>query len=208
MEDQEEGKILPRAFYLRDALTVAKALLGQYLVREIDGRKAYFKIVETEAYMAPEDKACHAYGNKATPRTKTMFLEGGVAYIYLIYGMYHCLNIVTEQEGIAHAVLIRGVEPIGEEAFALCKQYRKIKSKKVQDLTNGPGKLCQALSIDRNLDGHTLLEQGALYVMRGDEVPEVVATKRVNIDYAEEYREKLWRFYIPHNTFVSPVKFS
>lgn len=207
MEGIKEGKLLSKSFYLNDGLTVAKELLGKILVRELDGKIGYFKIVETEAYMAPEDKACHAYGNKVTSRTKTIFLEGGVAYIYLIYGMYNCLNVVANTEGVAHAVLVRAVEPMTEESVAMCYSNRKIKSKKIEDLTNGPGKLCQALSIDKNLDGYSLLEKGAMYIIQGEAPLEIASSKRVNIDYAEEYKDKLWRFYIADNSFVSKVKF-
>lgn len=206
MEEIKEGKLLPQSFYMQDALSAAQQLLGMLLVRTIDGKKTYFKIVETEAYMAPEDKACHAYGNKMTPRTQTMFMAGGVAYVYLIYGMYNCLNIVTEAEGIAHAVLIRGVEPMDDEAVTLCRENRPIKSVKIEDLTNGPGKLCQALGIDRTLDAHSLLEVGPLYLVGGHPASNIISTKRVNIDYAEEYKDKLWRFYIEGNAFVSKVK--
>ncbi|MGL4345120.1 MAG: DNA-3-methyladenine glycosylase [Cellulosilyticaceae bacterium] len=206
MEGTGEDKVLPKAFYLQDGLKCAKALLGMTLVRKIDGIEALFKIVETEAYMAPEDKACHAYGNKVTPRTKTMFLEGGVAYIYLIYGMYNCLNIVSNEKGIAHAVLIRAVEPLNEFAWEICRNNRQIKSAKVEDLTNGPGKLCKALAIDKHLNEHTLLEEGPLYLIEGEKPEKILSTKRINIDYAEEYKDKLWRFYIEGNPFVSKVK--
>ncbi len=102
-------KILNQPFYLRDGLSVAKDLIGKILVREYQGKAYRYKIVETEAYMGPEDKASHAYGGKFTQRTKPMFEEGGITYIYLIYGMYYCLNIVVEKKGIPHAVLIRAL---------------------------------------------------------------------------------------------------
>ena len=125
-------RILPRIYFNRPTLTVARSLIGKYLVRAIDGRIFAGKIVEVEAYVGPEDKACHASKGR-TQRTDVMFGPGGVAYVYLIYGMYHCLNVVTEREEFPSAVLIRSVEIDGE-------------------LIDGPGRLCRALQIDRRLN--------------------------------------------------------
>lgn len=144
--------ILEQAFYMRDSLEVAKDLLGKILVREVDGQIGRFKIVETEAYRGVEDKGAHSYGGKKTDRTKPMFEAGGITYVYLIYGMYNCLNIVTNEKENPQAVLIRAIEPIDEQAIEMCKKYRQIKSKKLKDLTNGPGKLCMALHIDRSMN--------------------------------------------------------
>lgn len=199
-------RILPHSFYQRDALIVAKDLLGMTLVREYDGKVGRFKIVETEAYRGIEDKGAHVYGGKITPRTKPMFEAGGITYIYLIYGMYYCLNIVGNKEGEPHCILIRGVEPLDDEALAMCHENRSIKSKKLKDLTNGPGKLCKALDITKELNAHTVLERGPLYIVEG-QVPEYIEVdKRINIDYAEEYKDKEWRFYIKGNPFVSVIK--
>lgn len=194
---------LSKEFYNQDAVTLSKALLGKILVREIDGEKVLCRIVETEAYVGPEDKGCHAYGNKKTERTKTMFLEGGVAYIYIIYGMYNCLNIVATEKGKPEAVLIRAVEPLNN--IEVLKRYRNIKSDKIQDLTNGPGKLCKAINIDRSLNGYDLVNGNELYVVEpeSEEDFEIVESKRINIDYAEEYKDKLWRFYVKNNKFIS-----
>lgn len=194
-------KLLNREFYLQNAEIVAKELLGKYIVREYEGKKIVCKIVETEAYIGPEDKACHAYNNRCTERTKVMFEEGGKAYIYFIYGMYYCLNIVVEREGKPEAVLIRGIEPV--ENIEEIKSNRSIKSKKEQDLTNGPGKLCTALKIDKSLNGYDITRKGELYITEGEEIEEIITAKRINIDYAEEYRDKHWRFYIKGNKFVS-----
>lgn len=194
-------KILKREFYLQNAEIAAKELLGKYLVREYEGKKITCRIVETEAYIGPEDKACHAYNNRCTERTKVMFEEGGKAYIYFIYGMYYCLNIVVEREGKPEAVLIRGVEPV--ENREEIEKNRKIKSKKEQDLTNGPGKLCAALKIDKSLNGYDITKKGELYITAGEEIKEIISAKRINIDYAEEYKDKHWRFYIKGNKFVS-----
>ena len=130
-----------------------------------------------------------------------MFSEGGKAYVYFIYGMYYCLNVVTARIGKPEAVLIRAVEPIS--GLELIKENRNIKSNKIEVLTNGPGKLCRALNIDKSLNGENLLTSSKLYIIEGEEVIDIVTTTRINIDYAEEYREKNWRFYINGNKFVS-----
>jgi len=189
-------------FYQNDAVTTAKDLLGKIIVREINGQKIMTKIVDTEAYMGAEDKASHAYNNKKTKRTKTMFGKGGLAYIYLIYGMYHCFNVVTAVKDDPHAILIRAVEPV--EGLELIKKNRNIKSSNLEDLTNGPGKLSQALKIDKSLHGCDLVKSNKLYLLDQENNDfKVVAAPRVNIDYAEEYKDKLWRFYIRGNKFIS-----
>ena len=189
-------------FYQRDAVTVAKELLGKFLVREIDDQKIIVKIVDTEAYMGAEDKASHAYNNKKTKRTKNMFARGGIAYIYLIYGMYYCFNIVTAAEDNPHAVLIRAVETV--KGLELIKENRKIKSKKIEELTNGPGKLSQALKIDKSFDGCDLVKSNKLYLIENEiKNLNIKSVPRVNIDYAEEYKDKKWRFYIKGNKFIS-----
>jgi len=189
-------------FYQNDAVTTAKDLLGKIIVREINGQKIMTKIVDTEAYMGAEDKASHAYNNKKTKRTKTMFEKGGLAYIYLIYGMYHCFNVVTAVKDDPHAVLIRAVEPVA--GLELIKKNRGIKSSNIEDLTNGPGKLSQALKIDKSLDGCDLVKSNKLYLLDQENYDfKIEAAPRVNIDYAEEYKDKLWRFYIRGNKFIS-----
>ncbi len=188
-------------FFQRDSITLAQELLGKLLVREIDGVKIVTKIVETEAYMGAEDKAAHSYNNRRTPRTEVMFGRAGIAYVYIIYGMYYCLNIVAAKEGIPQAVLIRGVEPI--EGLDILRKNRIIKSKKIQDLTNGPGKLCQALNIDKTLNGSDLILDNKLYIIDNKEKHETISAKRINIDYAGEYKDKLWRFYIKDNIYIS-----
>ncbi|WP_027338607.1 DNA-3-methyladenine glycosylase [Halonatronum saccharophilum] len=192
---------LDSSFYKRDGLTLAKDLLGKLLVREVAGERIVTTIVETEAYLGPRDKACHAYDNKRTKRTEVMFWEGGRAYVYLIYGMYNCFNVVASKEGIPEAVLIRAAEPL--QGLETIKKNRSIKSKKIEDLTNGPGKLCQALQIDRELNGYDMVSGDEIYILDSDEKVEVVADKRINIDYAQEYKDKEWRFYIEGNSFVS-----
>lgn len=199
-------EIIKKEFYLRDGLDVARDLLGKTIVREIDKEKFYFKIVETEAYLGPEDKGAHSYGGKVTPRTKPIFDEGGITYIYLIYGMYYCLNIVVNKVNVPHCVLIRAVEPLDENTINFSRINRPIKSKKIQDLTNGPGKLCKALKIDKALNEIDVTKKGTLYILEGEAPKEIVMDKRINIDYAEEYKDKEWRFYIQGNPYVSVLK--
>ncbi|MBM7556456.1 DNA-3-methyladenine glycosylase [Halanaerobacter jeridensis] len=190
-------------FYQQDALTVAKELLGTLLVRELEEEKIVCKIVETEAYLGAEDKGCHAYQNKRTDRTEVMFNSGGCVYIYLIYGIHNLLNVVVNSKNVPEAVLIRAVEPI--RGIEMIKKNRNIKSDKRENLTNGPGKLSQALDIDRGLNGYNLVTGDKLYIEQEEteENYELVCSKRINIDYAEEYKDKLWRFYIKNNSFVS-----
>ncbi|MDN5304986.1 MAG: DNA-3-methyladenine glycosylase [Fusobacteriaceae bacterium] len=194
--------ILDRKYFQNNALFLAKDLLGKILVRQVYGKEILCKIVETEAYIGPEDKACHAYNNKRTDRTEAMFLEGGYAYVYMIYGMYNCLNIVVNKKDKPEAVLIRAVEPLNELEYL--KKNRNIKSKKIVDLTNGPGKLCKALKIDKKLNKYDLCKNKKLFILdNNDKNFDIIESKRINIDYAEEYKDKLWRFYIKDNKFVS-----
>lgn len=197
---------LTKDFYIRDSLIVAKELLGKVLVRHDAGENYYFKIVETEAYRGREDKGAHAYGGKKTERTKPMFEEGGITYIYLIYGMYNCLNIVANEKDNPQGVLIRAVEPMDEKATNYARANRAIRSKKVADLTNGPGKLCKAMKIDKSLNAKSVMTQGELWIEDAPLCKKIVSDKRINIPYAEEYQDVEWRFYIEGNPFVSVLK--
>jgi DNA-3-methyladenine glycosylase len=192
--------ILPRSFYGRDTIEVARGLLGKMLVREMPAGRLAARIVETEAYVGPHDKACHA-SKGMTDRNKVMFGEPGHAYVYFIYGMYHCLNFVTERDGYPAAVLIRAVEPVdGVDAMWSLRK----KAKKIEDLTSGPGRLCMAMGIDRALDGADLCINGPLYVEDSkEEAHEIISSKRIGVDYAAEYKDKPWRFYIKGSPFVS-----
>lgn len=195
--------ILNKEFYSVNAIELAKKLLGKIIVREYKTYIIKAKITETEAYVGPEDKASHAFNNKKTKRTYPMFLNGGIAYVYLIYGMYYCFNIVCEKEDIPHAVLIRSVEPI--EGIEIIKNNRNIKSKKLENLTNGPGKLCIALNIDKKLNTHDLTIKKDLYLIDNQCNYDFVRSKRINIDYADEYKNKLWRFYLKNSKYVSKI---
>ena len=197
-------------FFNVDSVILAKKLLNKYLIREYDNKKIITKIVETEAYMGVIDKATHAYKNKKSVRTAPLYLSGGHIYVYLIYGMYNCLNIAANKENIPECVLIRAVEPINnfdEISFnRYSKSYDELNNYQRKNITNGPGKLCKALNIDRSLSGKYILGS-ELYIMDNeDENFEIVTDKRINIDYAEEYKDKLWRFYIKNNKYVSVIK--
>lgn len=196
--------ILTRDFYDRDTLAVARDLLGREIVRVLgDGTALRCRITETEAYIGRMDKACHAYGYRRTARTETLFAPPGTAYIYLIYGMYHCLNFVTEAEGEPAAVLIRGAVPI-ENGDIIAKNRFHCKEKEMnsyqrRNFLNGPGKLCGGLALTRAQNGLDLTApEGGLYVCPGSPpAPGAVQTgKRIGIDYAQEAADFPWRFYL------------
>lgn len=199
-------KKLEREFYKRNTLIVAKELLGKHLVHEYEGNKLISKIVEVEAYMGVEDKAAHSYGGRRTERTEVMYKEGGYAYVFQIYGMYYCVNVVTSEKEIPQAVLIRGLEPIeGLETMSVNrygKRYEELTNYQKKNLTNGPGKLCMAMNIDKKLNGEDLCKEN-LYILDNKEKFNIVTSKRINIDYAEEAKDYLWRFYIKDNKYVS-----
>lgn len=187
---------LPRSFFARDARVVARELLGKTLLHGETGGV----IVETEAYVGPEDRACHAFGGKRTPRTEPLFGEAGRAYVYLIYGMYCCLNVVTGLPGGPQCVLIRALRPIlGLETMASRRGGRPEK-----ELCRGPGKLCMALDIGRELNTRDMTA-GDFVILPGEEAPEerIVVSKRIGIDYAGEARDYLWRFTIRGDPYVS-----
>jgi DNA-3-methyladenine glycosylase len=194
---------LPREFYTgRDTLLIARQLLGKRLVVPAnDGLRVSGIIVETEAYQGPEDKASHAYGNRRTKRTETMFGMGGTAYVYFVYGMYYQFNVVTNTEAIPHAVLIRAVEP--DEGIERMRKRRPVKDER--NLTSGPGKLCQALGIDRSYNGVDLTG-GRIWIEDGREnvaANQIASGVRIGIDYAEEYVAQPWRFWLKNNPYVS-----
>lgn len=199
---------LTEAFYNRDTLQVARDLLGKYLVHIWEGMPLAVRICETEAYIGRLDKACHAYGYRKTPRTKTLFAPPGTAYIYLIYGMYHCLNCVTEPEGEPCAVLIRGGEArwngeqIAENRFG--KPLSQMSAYQRKNFLNGPGKLCQGLALTQRENGCSLMGDTLFLCDTLDDAglpcpPEKPFTmqcgKRIGIGYAEEAAEFPWRFW-------------
>lgn len=206
-KEYSEMKKLDREFYNRDSLIVAKELLGKILVHEVDGHKISAKIVEVEAYMGVEDKAAHSYGGRRTPRVEVMYGKPGFSYVFIIYGMYYCFNIVTREEGVPQAVLVRALEPI--EGFDLMaqnrfkKSYDQLNKSQILGLTNGPGKLCNALLINKSLNGEDLCGNKLYILDEKEENCNIVCSKRIGIDYAEEAKDYLWRFYIEGNKYVS-----
>jgi DNA-3-methyladenine glycosylase len=188
-------KKLARSFYEQPTLEVAEMLLGKYLVHKSGRQDIVGKIVETEAYVGPEDRACHASRGR-TKRTEVMFGPAGHAYVYLIYGMYYCFNVVTESEGYPAAVLVRAVEPV-EASLTDGKP-----------MTNGPGKLCRFFHIDKTLNGIDLCGSQLSIEDHGERVSplDIVRAKRIGVEYAGEWKEKPWRFYIKGNKFVSKVE--
>lgn len=198
---------LDKNFYLKDTVDISKSLLGKILVRKTKDKTYKARIVETESYLGVEDKAAHTYKGKRTNRTETMFLEGGYCYVYFTYGMYNLLNIVTEEKDNPRAVLIRAVEPISNiDDFSISRynlEYNQLNSYKKKNLTNGPGKLTMAMEIDRNLDKMSILEDKIYIEDDNFRDFKIVEAKRVGIDYAEEWKDKLLRFYIEGNKYVS-----
>ncbi len=193
-------EILNRDFYNRDTLEVARDLLGCVLVREYEGERLMGRIVETEAYIGRSDKACHAYGYKRTQRTQTLFARPGTAYLYLIYGMYTCLNFVTEPEGEPAAVLIRALTPVAGEGTMARLRFGtgpdRLTAYQRKNFLNGPGKLCKALSLDRDLDGHDLLTPPLYVAPRQVPVGKVLTGPRIGVDYAQEAKDFPWRFWL------------
>lgn len=193
-------KKLDRSFYNRNVLTVAEEILGKILVHKTPEGIVKGRIVEVEAYDGTMDKAAHAYPNLLTDRTRIQFGEGGYAYVYLIYGMYHCMNIVTGNVDEPQVLLLRALEPI--EGIALMEKRRK--TTKLKNLCSGPGKLCQAMGITgedygKDLCGNEIYLEDAPALLAEN----ILRSKRINIDYAEEAKEFLWRYTIKNDPFVS-----
>ena len=200
-----ENRKLPREFYTRsNVLTVTRELLGKLLVVPVpDGTRVSGIIVEAEAYRGPQDRASHAYGGRRTNRTETMYGIGGTAYVYFVYGMYYQFNIVTNVKDVPHAVLIRAVEPV--EGIEIMRTRRH--SQPDHNLTNGPGKLCIGLGIDRKLDRTDLCGE-RVWIEEAEKLSsrKIASGPRIGIDYAEEWVDKPWRFWIRDNPFVSRAK--
>lgn len=195
-------------FFRENAVTLSKNLLGKYLVRKYNDKEIIVKIVETEAYMGINDKAAHVYGDRRTKRTEPLYEDGGTIYVYLIYGMYYCLNISANIKGIPECVLIRAVEPIkGIDEMSVNrynKVYDKLTTYQKKNITNGPGKLCKALKIEKDLNFKNVLGN-ELFIIDNykEENFEIMQTKRINIDYSKEAKDYLFRHYIKGNNYVS-----
>ena len=180
---------LPRDFYARGTLSVARELIGMHLVRVYRGKTLVGRIVETEAYLGPQDLAAHSSKGR-TQRTEVMFGAAGHAYVYFIYGVWNCLNVVTRREGIPHAVLLRALEPVSG----------------IADKTSGPGLLCRALHIDRRLNGTDLCVDAPLSIEtppRGKRPVRIARATRIGVDYAGDWAHRPWRFFDRDSPFVS-----
>jgi len=224
------ANILPKSFYDRRTIDVATDLLGKFLCRKI-GRNTYKgRIVEVEAYLGAKDLACHTSKGK-TPRNEVMFGPPGHAYVYFIYGMYHCFNVVTEKEGNPCAILIRALEPIDEiRKFRNCdtrliskfpgfpisdpsttcgnnenKSSKNLHGKSIYNMLNGPAKLCRELMIDRKLNGWDLTSGKQLWIEKGETIRSgrIKKSKRIGVDYAGNWKDRLLRFYIKNNEYIS-----
>lgn len=197
--DAGESPRLAREFYARPVLEVARDTVGKLLVLERGAQRLVGRIVETEAYRGPEDRAAHSAGGRRTPRNEAMWGEAGHAYVFFVYGKHWHLNLVTGAEGEPHAVLIRAVEPVA--GLGLMARRRQMGQDR-RELTNGPGKLCVAFGIDRRYDGFDLAAGGELYLADGP-VTRVVRARRIGVDYAGAWAKRAWRFLEPGNPYVS-----
>lgn len=202
--------ILNKSFYSIDALALSKKLLGKVLVNEVNGKVLKGMIVETESYIGAIDKASHAYGGRRTKRTETLYGEPGIVYVYSIYGMYFCFNVICGQKDVAEGVLIRGLEPLeGLDEMALYrfnKPYNELTKTQIKNLTNGPSKLCIAMNINKSNNTKELNKENSLYIEDHNikvSPSNIVETTRIGIDYAEEAVHFPWRFYIKDNPYVS-----
>jgi DNA-3-methyladenine glycosylase len=194
-----ESRILSRAFYERGTITVAKELLGKIIVRVIGGAKLTGRIVEVEAYRGFDDPASHAFRG-ITPRAAPMFGEAGHAYVYFTYGNHYCFNVTTERLGVPGAVLIRALEPVG--GLKVMRRFRPRVSS--FDITNGPGKLTEALHIDKTLNRIDLTKYGPLFLTHnGRECVTIVRSARIGVTAGTD---RLWRFFIAGNPYVSRFK--
>lgn len=187
LEGRQAMETLPRDFYDRDTAAVARDLLGRHLVHRVGGQARIGRIVETEAYLGPHDLAAHS-SRGLTERTRIMFGPPGHAYVYLIYGLHHCFNVVTEAEGHGAAVLLRALEPVAQ----------------LEGRTQGPGLLCKAMGLDRRHNGLDLCGE-SLFLLPGTPVPprRIVRRPRIGVDYAGAWARRLLRFYIAENPWVS-----
>ncbi|MFZ2490121.1 MAG: DNA-3-methyladenine glycosylase [Thermoanaerobaculia bacterium] len=202
MPARPPGK-LARGFYLQDTVTVARSLLGCLLWRRLGDELIAVRIVETEAYLGANDDASHARRGLRSERNRSMYLEGGHAYVYFTYGMHWCMNVVTQEQDLAEAVLLRAAEPVrGVESIRL----RRPKARREVDLMNGPGKLCMALAVGREQDGEPL-DGNTLYLTGRDvaiEESEIAVSPRVGVENAGEAAVWPLRFYLRGNRHVSP----
>ena len=192
-----EFKRLTTDFFSRDTVEVGKDLLGRYLIKETDKGMIIGKIIEVEAYLGPNDKACHAYNYKKTEKTKVMYMKPGTFYIYYIYGIYFCLNVITEPIDTPCAIFIRSLHPI--EGIDLMLENRNVKiGRNYKNLVDGPSKLCMAFNITKEkYNGKdSCTENSELYFAQGKKIldKQIILGKRIGIEYAEEDKDLLLRF--------------
>jgi len=196
---------LPRDFYRGDTVAIARELLGCVLWRKRGRELLAARIVECEAYLGANDAASHARRGLRSPRNESMYLEGGHAYVYFTYGMHYCMNVVTQEADLAEAVLLRAAQPLrGVESM----RKRRVKAKREVDLMNGPGKLCQALEIDRALDGEPL--DGSRLWLAGRDIEvahdDIAISPRIGVDYAGDAAAWPLRFFLRGNPYVSAYR--
>ena len=196
---------LPRDFYRGDTVAIARELLGCVLWRKRGRELLAARIVECEAYLGANDAASHARRGLRSPRNESMYLEGGHAYVYFTYGMHYCMNVVTQEADLAEAVLLRAAQPLrGVESM----RKRRVKAKREVDLMNGPGKLCQALEIDRALDGEPL--DGSRLWLTGRDIDvahdDIAISPRIGVDYAGDAAAWPLRFFLRGNPYVSAYR--
>lgn len=202
------GRRLPSSYYQSHEVTqIAKDLLGKYLVTDIDGFRCSGMIIETEAYRGPDDRACHAFNNRRTPRTEVMFAKGGVAYIYICYGMHHLMNVVTGPRDSAHAVLIRALEPAdGIEVMSVRRKMPVTDTR----LTKGPGALSVAMGLTSAMTGSLLTSSGSPVWIEDRGIKftdnQICSGKRIGVESAGEAATWPWRFFAKGNKFVSANK--
>jgi len=202
VETNNRYKLIEKKLYLKDTITIAKELLGCVITKEMPNYTLSARIVETEAYLGSEDPACHAY-KKLTKRNQPMFEEGGISYVYFIYGNYYCFNVVTENRGVGAAVLIRAVEPI--EGIEYMRKNRDYTSSDI-NLTNGPAKFCMAFDIKRRDNSLYLTEDRIkIYRRRKREKFTIAVSQRIGI---KEGTELPYRFFIKGNPYVTKHKFN
>ena len=206
MEDEETNYRIGRSFFMNNVVELAENLIGTVICRKIDGEIVKCRIVETEAYWGPLDKACHAYNNKKNNKTKYFWTIGGSVYMFHIYVPQNvCFNIVAGEADSPEAVLIRAVEPI-EGIQKILEIRGQSKENKLIDLCNGPAKVGKSLKLSLDFNSTDLTKSEEIWLEYGKKLVVIEKSKRINIDYAEEYKDKLWRFTEKGNKFVSKVK--
>ena len=201
--------MLDKNFFNRDTLTVANDLLGKIIIRKTHSHIYKAMIVETEAYLGIEDRACHTFGGRKTERSKIMYEDAGTIYVYQTYGIHYLMNFVTLDKSHPEAVLIRAVEPMeGIDQISINrfgKAYKDLNAYQKKNISNGPGKLTKALEIDKNLNGKNLFDQ-EIYTIDGKNDFEIETDVRIGIDYSKEAKDYPYRFYIKDNPYVSKLK--